>query len=159
VIPKHAYGHDNIRATAKAFAVADVPVTVGTTTRKPFHYRDVNLTLEHLNLNQVGFAMDKETGKVIASGRITHDGGDGGLIGSHVTFRVRAYVSSTNKVIQIPPDAVVVWEAVQKVWVPRGQQVISLVPSSENQNHFQHIQSNFNAITHLELEMEVNHDR
>jgi len=158
-IPKHNYGHDNARGTVTGFAVANSVVEKGTLTRKPFHFRAIALKLDHLSLDQVGLAIDKAQGRLIASGRITHDGGDGGLIGSNVVIRIRAYAAASADPIQLPPDAVVVWESEYSLWVPRGQKHISLAPAPEKQKRSLELQRNFDIITHLEVEMEYSRDR
>jgi len=157
-IPKHNYGHDNPRGGVTGFAVANAVVERGSLILKPFHFRAIALKLDHLSLDQVGLAIDKAEGRLIASGRITHDGGDGGLIGSNVVIRIRAYAASSADTVQIPPDAVVVWDTETSLWVPRGQKHISLTPALEKQNRLE-LQRNFDIITHLEVEMEYSRDR
>jgi hypothetical protein len=157
---------------------------------KPFHFRATGIQVRHLTLDQVGLAMYRWDGRhpdltrqVVATGRITHDGGDGGLVGSNVTIRLRAYVShvaaqasgvsdlqaittgdfplaSPNEVSRLPPDAFMVWSSEQRVWIPRGgPHSLSLVPTGENFPNFGQLIHHFDEITHLEVEMEYRPDR
>jgi hypothetical protein len=161
-IPNHNYGHDSVRFSVRQFAVADqfgdrAVVPNALNNLKPFHFRSTAVALHHLRLDEVGLAIDRLDGRMIATGRITHDGGDGGMIGSNVTVRVRALMARTADVAQIPPDSVVVWESECKLWVPRGQQTFSLVPRIQTQAET--LRRYFDAITHIDVEMEYSHDR
>jgi hypothetical protein len=79
------------RKTVIAVAATD-PTKAGNV-RKPFHFRATALTVDHVTLDQVGLALIKADGTLYATGRITHSGGDGGLIGNNLIIRIRAYVS------------------------------------------------------------------
>jgi hypothetical protein len=104
-------------------------------------------------------AIYKAEGKLVATGRITHSGGDGGLIGSNVTIRIRAFAAASTDTFLIPPDAVVVWESEQNLWVTRGgPQSISLVPTQNYLTQSKTTQ-HFEEITHLEVTMEYRRDR
>lgn len=159
-VPKHDYGYDTPRFGATKFAVANAAVGQGGLQRKPFHFRATALKVDHLQLDQVGLAIYKAEGKLVATGRITHSGGDGGLIGNNVTIRIRAYVASSADTFQIPPDAVVVWESEQNLWVSRGRpQYISLVPAPNYLPQSKQLKLHFDEITHLDVEMEYRRDR
>ena len=153
------YGHDTARFQVTDFAVANAVTGQGNQLRKPFHFRALALDLDHLHLEQVGLTIYKADGKVVATGRITHSGGDGGLIGSNVIIRVRAFVAASPETARIPPDSVAVWESEQKIWVPRGgPQSISLVPAHNYLTQSQ-MTEHFEEITHLEVTMEYRRDR
>lgn len=103
-------GPSKFGATAIAVAATD-PTDIQRAERvKPFHFRTRRLIVDHLTLDQVGLAIDTN-GRIYASGRISHSGGDGGLIGNNVTVpHIRAYVSHTTvaaPVLTGPPVAVV----------------------------------------------------
>ncbi len=156
-IPKHNYGHDTPRFGATEFAVANA---VDGLQRKPFHFRATALKVDHLLLDQVGLVIYKDQGKLVATGRITHSGGDGGLIGNNVTIRIRAYAAASADPTQIPPDAVVVWESEHNLWVSRGRpQHISLVPTPKYLPESEKLGLVFDQITHLEIELEYQRDR
>ena len=104
-IPRHHYGHDIPRYGASEFAVANAAIGTGELRHKPFHFRALALRVDQLTLDQVGLAIYESNGKLIATGRITHNGGDGGLIGNNVRIRVRAYVSSVESRNQVVPLA------------------------------------------------------
>ena len=145
---------------ATEIAVANAAVGVGDLRHLPFHFRDLVLTADHLTLDQVGLAIYETRGRLLATGRITHNGGDGGLIGSNVTIRIRAYVASSADPNQIPPDAVVVWKSERKVWISRNRpQHISLVPTGLHFPQPEELNRHFNQITHLEVELEYEKDR
>ncbi len=77
-------GPSKFGATAIAVAATD-PTDIQRAERvKPFHFRTRRLIVDHLTLDQVGLAIDTN-GRIYASGRISHSGGDGGLIGNNVT--------------------------------------------------------------------------
>ena len=153
------YGHDTPRFGATEFAVANKDTGQGGQLRKPFHFRALALKVDHLQLDQVGLAIYKAEGKLVATGRITHNGGDGGLIGSNVTIRIRAFAAASAETFQIPPDAVVLWESEHNLWVSRGgPQSISLVPEQNYLTQSQMMQ-HFEEITHLEVTMEYRRDR
>jgi hypothetical protein len=159
--PNHSrnYGHDAPRFGASEFAVANAVTGQGGQMRKPFHFRALALKVDHLQLDQVGLAIYKAEGKLVATGRITHSGGDGGLIGSNVTIRIRAFAAASTDTFLIPPDAVVVWESEQNLWVTRGgPQSISLVPTQNYLTQSKTTQ-HFEEITHLEVTMEYRRDR
>ena len=103
---------------------------------------------------------------MIATGRITHSGGDGGMKGSNVIIRIRAFIATpanasllTPDARQLPPDAVAVWQSEQKIWVPVGNHHFSLVPPVQSLWQRDDLKKNFNPITHLEVEMEYLQDR
>lgn len=115
-------GPSKFGATAIAVAATD-PTDLQQAKRvKPFHFRTRRLVVDHLTLDQVGLAIDT-SGRIYASGRISHSGGDGGLIGNNVTVRIRAYVSHTTvaaPVLTGPPVAVVELNPAPIVIVPSG---------------------------------------
>lgn len=159
-LPKHHYGHDTPRFGASDFAVANAAVGPEGQQRKPFHFRAIALTVDQLQLDQIGLAIYESEERIIATGRITHNGGDGGLIGNNVTIRVRAYVASSPDSNQIPPDAVVIWQSERKIWVSRDRpEFISLVPASKYLPQPTKLARHFDEITHLEVEMEFKRDR
>ncbi len=158
-IPKHNYSHATSRFGSTGFAVANAVVFDSTQRRKPFHFRATALKVDHIQLDQIGLAILESDGQMVATGRFTHGGGDGGLIGNNVTIRIRAFIAAAADPIQIPPDAVVVWSSECSVWVPRGQKHISLTPSENKLCRSGEIAGNFDRITHLEIEMEYRRDR
>ncbi len=178
-LPKHDYNHNSwpfttdrkFGATAIAVAATDADLKK---TVKPFHFRATALTVQHLVLDQLGLSLDKN-GRLYATGRFTHTGGDGGLIGANVTVRIRAYVAHTaaaapaittaadlpvatpNRVTRLPPDAYRVWSCERKFWVSRGRpQYVSLDNPGEPLGALRH---HFDEITHLEVELEYERDR
>ncbi len=163
-IPNHHYGHDTPRFGATEIAVANAATGNAGARLKTFHFRATALTVEHIQLDQVGLAL-RETGTdppdatLLATGRITHSGGaDGGLIGNNVTIRIRAYVASSREPNAIPPDAVMVWQATSKQWISRGRpQVISLVPANLPQP--EKLKTYMEQITHIEVQLEYSQDR
>ena len=82
-------------ATVIAVAATDPTMIDRSKKIKPFHFRATSIVVDPLILDQVGLSLE-ETGQLIATGRINHTGGDGGLIGANVTVHIRAYVSHTN---------------------------------------------------------------
>jgi hypothetical protein len=165
-IPNRNYGFDSARGSVRDFAVANAPIIVPGSVKKPFHFRELKLDLAHLQLTDVGLAIDGIEGNLIATGRLNHSGGDGGMKGSNVMIRIRAFVATpsnpsllTPDARQLPPDAVSVWQSEQKLWVPVGNHHFSLVPPIQQFSQKEILKKNFNAITHLELELEYLQDR
>lgn len=165
-----------------AIAVAATESTDHAIKKKPFHLRATALTIDHLTLDEVGLTLYGSSGQLFASGRFTHSGGDGGLIGNNVTVRIHAYVAhpttalrlesslaeienqitvtSPNDVNQIPPDAFRVCTCERKLWVSRGRpQHVSLVdPTRMTENQLK-LRRHFDEITHIKLELEYQRDR
>ena len=116
-LSKYDYGYNTwpytspqvFQATEMAVAATD-PTNAGKSV-KPFHFRATAMTVDHITLDEVGITLYKTGGRLFATGRITHTGGDGGLIGNNVTIRMRAYVASTAAaapkiiVVTTPPAA------------------------------------------------------
>lgn len=165
-----------------AIAVAATESTDIAAKKKPFHLRATALTIDHIRLDEVGLTLYESTGQLLASGRLTHSGGDGGLIGNNVTVRVHVYVAkptvalrlesslpeietplivtSPNDVDQIPPDAYRVCTCERKLWVSRGRpQHVSLVDPIGMAEHQKVLRRHFGEITHLKLELEYQRDR
>jgi len=100
-LPNHDYDHhawpftEPRGASATVIAVAPTNPTEVGKSRKPFHFRATAMQVDQVSLEQVGLTLYRSDGKLYASGRISCDGGDGGLIGGHVVIRLRAYVSHT----------------------------------------------------------------
>lgn len=162
-------------------AVAATDSTSEGRTRKPFHFRATAIELDQLRLDQVGIML-MPSGRLYATGRITHDGGDGGLIGNNIIVRVRAYVSpngltvtggrtvgadgervlisTPNEVTRIPPDSYRVWESKHETWVPRGgPHHIKLAPEADKLEARRVLADQFDDITHLEVELAYQRDR
>lgn len=190
-LPPHNYNHDawpyttprTFRATA--IAVANPGPPMSDAKFKPFHFHATALTVDHLTLDQVGIALDKTDGWLVASGRITHNGGDGGLIGSNVTVRIRGYATHQsaitptlvvaaetaverdeielvvpNDVTRIPPDAYVLWSSEHSFWVSRGgPRTVSLTPSTGYLSSRSLVTEYFDNTTHIEVELEYRLDR
>lgn len=164
-VPGHNYTHDTPRFGATDFAVANAAVGSAVNHHKPFHFRATKLEIDHIRLDQIGLAIYKfpsstksSLGKIVGMGRIAHNGGDGGMKGSNVTIRIRAYVAPEADPNQIPPDAFVVWESRQNLWVSRGKpQLVQLV--AENSSQSEKLNMHFAEITHLEVELEYQLDR
>ena len=57
-IAKGNYGYDSVRASVREFAVANAPVILPGSIKKPFHFRELRLDLAHLQLSEVGLAID-----------------------------------------------------------------------------------------------------
>ncbi len=91
--------------TPSSFQVTEIAVAarnpiLAAENRKPFHFRTLALHLDQLTLEQVGLSLHRTergfpSAQIFANGKITHNGGDGGLIGNNVTIRIRAYASPT----------------------------------------------------------------
>jgi hypothetical protein len=165
-IPNRNYGHNSAQASVREFAVANAPAILPGSVKKPFHFRELKLDLAHLQLSEVGLTIDGIEGNLIASGRLAHSGGDGGMKGSNVMIRIRAFIATSTNAIQLPPDArqlppdaVAVWQSEQKIWVPVGNHHFSLVPAVQSLSQRDTLRKNFNAITHIEVEMEYLLDR
>lgn len=156
-VPKRNYGYDTQRFGASDFAVV-TPFLKDGNNRRSFHFRATSIKVNHLQLDQIGLALDSD-GQLVTSGRFTHSGGDGGQLGNNVTIRIRAFVGSSADPNQIPPDAVAVWSSECSLWVPRGQKHSALIPSGKNAYHSEDLKRNFERITHLEVEMEYRRDR
>lgn len=160
------YGHDAVIASQRGFAVANQSIVLPNSLQRPFHFRSLNIDLAHMQLHHVGLAIDGHQGNLMASGRISHNGGDGGMKGSNVMVRIRAFVATpenasllTPDARQIPPDAVAVWECEQKIWVPAGDHHFTLVPKIQSTEQRQILRNYFSTITHLELELEYLRDK
>ncbi|PHS15763.1 MAG: hypothetical protein COA78_04790 [Blastopirellula sp.] len=160
------YQHDTPRFSNTEFAVAKQPNKgSGAVEHKPFHFRATKLDVDHLHLDQVGLSIyrfDNTTktshGTIVASGRILNDGGDGGIIGSNVTIRIRAYIADNADPVRVPPDAFMIWESEHNLWVSRGNaQKFSLIPKTLTQP--EKLSTHFDEITHLVVEMEYRKDR
>lgn len=165
-VPRANYAHDAVIASNRDFAVADATVTLTRTRRKPFHFRSLNVDLLHMQLREVGLSIDGIEGKMLASGRFFHNGGDGGMKGSHVRVDIRAYEATianasllTPDARQIPPDAVAVWESSHRIWVPAGDHHFSLVPPVQTLEQCETLRVCFESITHLEVEISYLKDR
>lgn len=155
LLPDHNYGNNvwpfteprGISQTTLAVAATD-PTDKGQLS-KPFHFRANSVTIGPITADHVGLLLDKN-GNLFASGRFTHDGGDGGLIGGHVGVKLRFYVAPTsasapeltlvnqppregdeeqttsadiatpNSVNRLPADAYMVLQAENRFWVSRG---------------------------------------
>ena len=167
VLACHKQGRSVAHRTIDAtdFAVANAAVGTAVNHHKPFHFRATKLEIDHIRLDKIGLAIYKfpsstksSLGKIVGMGRISHDGGDGGMKGSNVTIRIRAYVAPEADPNQIPPDAFVVWESRQNLWVSRGKpQFVPLV--AENSSQSEKLNMYFAEITHLEVELEYQLDR
>jgi hypothetical protein len=100
-LPNYDYAHNvwpfttprGPRATVIAVAATD-PTDVGKQV-KPFHFRANSLTVGNVTLDDVGISLYNNDGKLYASGRLSNNGGDGGVIGNHVVIHLRAYISHT----------------------------------------------------------------
>ncbi len=165
-VPNRNYAHDAVILSRREFAVANESVVAPGNLTKPFHFRALNVDLAHMRLYQVGLAIDGHQGNMMASGRISHNAGDGGMQGSHVLVNVRALMAApanasllTPDARQIPPDAVVVWESEQKIWVPAGDHAFTLVPTVQTIEQRQLLRTYFAAITHLEVEIAYLRDK
>ena len=188
-LPAHDYDHDAWPfTTRRSFQVTGIAVAATNPipqakNRKPFHFRAIALKLDQITLDQVGLSLYRSevpypSAQLFATGRISHNGGDGGLIGNNVTIRVRAFASPTaatalqtetnvelpiatpNQVTQIPPDACVVWSSENHIWVDRGgPHAISLVPQGEKFLDCEKLYDYFADITHLQVELEYQRDR
>ncbi|MFG0261908.1 MAG: hypothetical protein ACF788_05920 [Novipirellula sp. JB048] len=190
-LPAHNYNHGTWPYTtpqtfvATAVAIAAPGPSVSDIKIKPFHFHATALRVNHLTLDRVGIAIDQSDGRVIASGRITHHGGDDGLIGSNVTIRIRAYASYRSTiapdnviatdlaiadpevlpvtptiVTQVPPDAYMVWSSERSLWVSRGApRHISLLPESGRLFSNEALKGLFENATHMEVELEHQADR
>ncbi len=159
-LPKHNYGADTPRFSAIEFAVAEPATGTAARLRKPFQFRATSLEVDHLRLEQIGLVLYQTDGRLVATGRITHSGGDGGLIGNNVTIRIRAFVAASNDPTRIPPDAVAIWTTEHELWVPRGgPQAIELVPTSKQLHQSERLKAHFEDITHLEVELNYRRDR
>lgn len=193
-IPNHNYQHNSFPFTvpdyssATAIAVASTDPTVPPRRYRPFHFRESDLTVDHLTLDQVGISLLPSGEHLVATGRINHSGG-GGLIGNHVTVRLRAFVSheallndrmetavstrpspaereqteliaTPNEVTRIPADAVRVWQGERTFWVSRnGPQHVVLTPESISDEDSQLLCKYFRLITHLQVEVGYRTDR
>lgn len=126
--------------------------------RKPFHVRALALTAGPAKLEQLALSIT-DTGHVDSSGRLTHDGGpDGSLLGSKVTIRLRAFAAVAPDAERLPPDAPLVWQSQQTLWVARNQPAtISLAPTLHA--HAPELRRHFNEITHFEVELAAQQDR
>ena len=128
--------------------------------RKPFHFTTAALVANNATLQQVGLTI-YDTGRISATGRISHDGGpDGSLAGANVNVMLRAYASPTpgNFNNQLPLNSPMVWHSRLRFWVSRNQpQVTSLV--SPSNGYVREFRQNFNQITHFEVELEAERDR
>jgi len=126
--------------------------------RKPFHFTQASLTVNHIRLDQIGLSI-YDTGHVSASGKVSHDGGpDGGLIGNNVTIRLRAFAAPVNQIGQLPINSTVVWENEHRLWVKRGPtQTIQLTAGRDFRDP--ELRRYFHEITHFEVELEYKQDR
>jgi hypothetical protein len=128
--------------------------------RKPFHFTTAALVANNATLEQVGLTI-YDTGRISATGRISHDGGpDGSLGGANVNVILRAYASPTpgNFNNQLPVNSSMVWHSRLRFWVSRNQsEVTSLVCPSNG--YVREFRQNFNQITHFEVELEAERDR
>ncbi len=165
-MPRANYEHDAVIASIRDFAVADPVVILAMTKRKPFHFRSLNVDLLHMQLREVGLSIDGIEGRLLASGRIFHNGGDGGMKGSHVRVDIRALEATvanasllTPDVRQIPPDAVVVWECSQRLWIPMGDRRFSLAPINQPVEQRECLRVCFDSITHMEVELSYLRDK
>jgi hypothetical protein len=177
-LPNYDYAHNvwpfttprGPRATVIAVAATD-PTDVGKQV-KPFHFRANSLTVGNVTLDDVGISLYNNDGKLYASGRLSNNGGDGGVIGNHVVIHLRVYVSHTaaanlerpiatpNSVTRIPPDAYVVWQTQRKFWVSRGgPETVSMVKPVLSLDDWQALTRHFKDITHIELELQQQRDR
>ena len=157
------YGHDDKKISATSFAVANqlVPLQRGEV-KKPFHFRESELELDHLKLERVGIAIYKPLkgqARIYATGEITHSGGDGGLIGSNVTITVRAYSAASSETSRIPADSPKVWETQRTLWLTRGKNSVNLTNPKQGLAQSEKLTTYFEEISHLELEIEYRKDR
>ncbi len=128
--------------------------------RKPFHFTRTSLVAHHATLQQVGLTV-WSNGAIVATGRISHDGGpDGSLAGANVTIILRAYAApvTDHPGPELPINTPMIWESRRRLWVSRHQpEVISL--TGTNPTYAEVLRRNFNQITHLEVELEAERDR
>lgn len=158
-LPKHQYGEDTPRVSGAQFAIFDAAAEGDS--KRPGHFRATNLTVDQLRLDQVGLTLvNTPSTPIIATGRITHDGGDGGLIGNNVVIRLTAYIAPTADPTRIPADSIFVWESERELWVPRGRPMqISLTRPLDKCRNLEDLRQNFANITHLEVELSYLRDR
>lgn len=128
--------------------------------RKSFHFTRDSLVAQHTTLQQVGMTL-WSNGSLVATGRISHDGGpDGSRVGANVTLIVRAYAAPVSDRLpdELPLNTPMLWQSRHRLWVSRHQpQVISLTEAHPTQATV--LRRNFNQITHLEVELEAERDR
>ncbi|WP_182865379.1 hypothetical protein [Stieleria mannarensis] len=190
-IPGHNYQHNSFPFTApdiarkSAIAVAATDPTRPRSGFRPFHFREVSLTVGPLTLDRVGLALQRDGEPLLATGSIRHSGGDGGLIGSNVVVKMRAYVShnamlndrdrsvtspvtavgstvtaSPNQVTRLPADAVMVWQGEHTFWLSRnGEQTVELQAAPMSGDAVLKLANYFDLITHLEVELGHRRDR
>ncbi|MEP0429852.1 MAG: hypothetical protein ABJM81_28140 [Rhodopirellula bahusiensis] len=98
-LPNHDYDHGVWPySTASEFGSTAIAVAATDPTEeayeiKPFHLRATALEIDHLTLDRVGIALHRSTGRLVATGRISHTGGENAAIGNNITVRIGAYVS------------------------------------------------------------------
>lgn len=171
-LPYYDYHQGVERARDRALAIAD-PVSfeewfledpdatdVRPMARKSFHFTRDSLVAQHTTLQQVGMTL-WSNGSLVATGRISHDGGpDGSRVGANVTLIVRAYAAPVSDRLpdELPLNTPMLWQSRHRLWVSRHQpQVISLTEAHPTQATV--LRRNFNQITHLEVELEAERDR
>ncbi|QEG00344.1 hypothetical protein Mal15_44140 [Stieleria maiorica] len=194
-IPGHNYQHNSFPFTTpdthrnSAIAVAATDPTLPQRGFRPFHFREGSLTVGPLTLDRVGLALQRDGLPLLATGSIRHNGGDGGLIGSNVVVKMRAFVShnamlndrnlsatspatppaaavatartaSPNEVTSLPIDAVMVWQGEHTFWLSRnGEQMVELRAAPMSGDAVLKLANYFDLITHLEVELGHRRDR
>lgn len=177
-LPGGKYGHDVDRFGNAVIAAAD-PVrdvvwqeteaeTVNGATRhvtrpltvqlKPFSIRVSGIEVDHITLDQIGLHL-YSTGKLVATGRIRHDGGpDAVLRSNQVAIRLHAYTAIGDRVEMDLADTPAVWSSQKELRVSQGRpNVIQLTPAA--QAVYPKLRLHFNQITHIKVELDYRRDR
>jgi len=120
-----------------------------------FHVPVSAIKLDRVSLDRIGLVIFS-TGEAKFTGILNQNGGvDGGLIGSNVTIRARAYagVSDTDNLA----DAIMVWETNYDTWVWKNRPKAVIFSKSDYQDA--QLKRFFQEITHMEIEVEYTIDR
>lgn len=159
-LPRYDYDHRSFplaaprESKATVLAVAASDPTRKESPLKPFHVRAKSLQAGDLQLDQIGLAIDRTTGRIIATGRVKHRANRPGTLGAHAEINVHAYVGHTapiaparrdapgiitdddvvlrsrdsiaspNRVDRLPPDAFCVSSFSNRIWVSRDQATV-----------------------------------
>lgn len=186
-VPVHSYGGDDRRHSASAVAVAPInqpapppgttaanqPAPATQLQRKLFTLATPTLAVDQVRLSRISLALYSD-GSAACTGLVEHTGGpNGDLLGNEVTVRIRAF-AGTPQYRGALDNAPMLWATESTFWLNRQEPtMISLLPTADppgSGKFFSSIvpqqaslpaavQSHFNEITHLEVQIEYRTNR
>lgn len=147
-------GSASVIARADPIENASFPESASTQ-RVRFHVPVSGIKTDRVSLDRIGLSIFS-TGEAICTGILNQNGGvDGGLSGSNVTIRARAYAGVRDT--ETLGDAIMVWETKHDAWVYKNRPLAITFAKPDDQD--EQLKRFFPKITHMEIELEYTIDR